>query len=629
MIAFSRRTLWIGVVALILVGVAVCLVEALRTRKVVEDLTDSPVPDPRLTYDGPFQNVRPAVQYVGDATCSDCHHDIVASYKKHPMGRSLTPTASFVGRQRFDKAVNNPFEAFGLHFSVRRRGDEVFHEVARLDAKGEPVCAVKLRADYVIGSGARGHSYLSDRDGFVYQTPISWFSQKAIWDLSPGFSERIFGGRVVRVDCLYCHVNQVEAVANTVNRYREPLFRGHAIGCERCHGPGEIHVRDRSLFEQVAGGKDTSIVNPRHLPHALREAVCQQCHLEGEKRVLRRGRDPFDFRPGLPLETVFSVFVRPEEEGAEFKAVTHVEQMYLSRCFQVGQGAARMGCISCHNPHEHVGPERRFAYYREKCLQCHDGASPAKKTCAEPAARRLAANQDSCIDCHMRPYSASDIVHTAATDHRILRRRGEVSIGRGPSPSTDGLPLTPFHPRPDPHDSDLRRDLGMAMAALLDVRKLNFIYVNPTLDLLDEAVKKFPQDLVAREARARLLASQHRPTDALAGFQTVLAADPNREGSLAAAAALSAELGDNKESAALWRRAVEANPWNPDYRRGLAAVLIRLGDWDAAAPHARAWKELSPFLSDAHRTWRDVLLRQGKRAEADAEQAVLRALQNP
>jgi hypothetical protein len=32
---------------------------------------------------------------------------------------------------------------------------------------------------------------------------------------------------------------------------------------------------------------------------------------------------------------------------------------------------------------------------------------------------------------------------------------------------------------------------------------------------------------------------------------------------------------------------------------------------------------------DAHRIWRDVLLRQGKRSEADAEQAVIRALQNP
>jgi len=628
-IVLARRLVWLALALMLMAGLTIFALWAIRPRPTGNEQSDMPASDPRLTYNGPFQNVRPGVQYVGDAACADCHHDIVRTYSKHPMGRSLAPTAQFASRQRYDKEVNNPFEAFGLRFLVDRQGDQVYHEVARLDAKGDPVCQVKLKADYVIGSGARGHSYLSDRDGYLFQTPISWFTQKGIWDRSPGFSERILGGREVVADCLYCHVNRMEAVPNTVNRYREPLFRGHAIGCERCHGPGELHVKGRSQFEPLAGPPDPSIVNPRHLPHAIREAVCQQCHLEGEKRVLRRGRDPFDFRPGLPLEAVFSVFVRAEEEGSEFKAVTHVEQMYMSRCFQAGKGASKMGCISCHNPHEHVGPDRRFGYYREKCLQCHGGESPGEKGCAEPPVLRLATNRDSCIDCHMRPYSATDIVHTAATDHRILRRKGEATPGRGPAPSADGLPLTPFHPRPDPHDPDLRRDLGVVLAAMLDLRKVNLIYVNPTLDLLDESVKKFPRDLVAQEARARLLSSQHRPTDALAGFKAVLAVDPNREISLASAGPVNFESGDFKESVALWRRAVAVNPWNPDYRRGLVALLLRQGDWDEAAPHARAWRDLSPFVIDAHRVWRDVLLRQGKRSEADAEQAVIRALQNP
>jgi tetratricopeptide (TPR) repeat protein len=227
----------------------------------------------------------------------------------------------------------------------------------------------------------------------------------------------------------------------------------------------------------------------------------------------------------------------------------------------------------------------------------------------------------------MPRYSASDIVHTAATDHRILKQPDESTRGRGPAPLVDGLPLTPFHPRPDMSDPDLRRDLGVALAALLEARKLPERYTNPTLDLLDEAVKKFPRDATAGEARARLLAGQVRPTDALAGLRSVLAVAPDREGALAWAAALAVQTGHEVESLALWRRAVAVNPWNPDYRRGLATLLLRKGDWDGAAPHARAWAELSPFQSEAHRAWRDVLLRQGKRAEADAEQAILRALQ--
>jgi hypothetical protein len=606
---------------------AVLAVWTLRSRPLDNGLSDFTAPDPRVSYDGPFQNVRPDIRYVGDAACADCHHDIVQTYRQHPMGRSLTPIADFVARQHYGKEANNPFQAFGLRFLVDRRGDEVFHEVAKLNAKGETVCRVKLKADYVIGSGARGHSYLTERDGFVFQTPISWYTQQHIWDRSPGFSERLLSGRAVVADCLFCHVNRVEAVPDTINRYRLPLFRGHAIGCERCHGPGELHVRDRSQFAPVAG-TDRSIVNPLHLPHSSREAVCQQCHLEGEKRVLRRGRDGFDFRPGLPLESIFSVFVRAAKEGEDFKAVTHVEQMYLSRCFRAGTGANKMGCISCHDPHEAVGPDKRFGYYREKCLRCH-GKSPGDDSCAAPAARRLAVNQDSCIDCHMPRYSAADIVHTAATDHRILRRQGASSLVRGPASLANGLPLTPFHARHDARDPELRRDQAIALAALLDLKRVAPLYVNPTLDMLDEAVAEFPMDLAAREARARLLAGQHRSTDALAGFKAVLELAPNREVALASAASLTMQMGDAAEAVTLWRRAVTVNPWAPDYRRNLAVLLARQGNWDEAAVHARAWRELNPLAVEAHRLMRDILLRQKRREEADAEQAILTALQGP
>ena len=71
----------------------------------------------------------------------------------------------------------------------------------------------------------------------------------------------------------------------TLNRYRPPVFQGHEIGCERCHGPGELHV----AHPEIIGGRDMTIVNPASLAPSLRDAVCEQCHLQGEKRVLRRG----------------------------------------------------------------------------------------------------------------------------------------------------------------------------------------------------------------------------------------------------------------------------------------------------------------------------------------------------
>src|SRR5260370_40296076 len=93
--------------------------------------------------------------------------------------------------------------------------------------------------------------------------------------------------------------------------------------------------------------------------------------------------------------------------------------MNFSRCFQRSPVKKKLGCISCHTPHETVAAEDRVGYYRECCLDCH-----RQRGCAVPRETRLRQNkEDSCIDCHMPPYGTSDIAHTAATDHRILRKR--------------------------------------------------------------------------------------------------------------------------------------------------------------------------------------------------------------
>ena len=137
---------------------------------------------------------------------------------------------------------------------------------------------------YALGSGTRGIAYLVDNDGRLFQSPISWYSQKRRWDLSPGYREaNAHFNRPIEPVCLFCHANRVQPVALTVNRYEEPLFRGNAIGCERCHGPGELHVHG----QKVVDGRDLTIVNPRHLEPALRANVCEQCHLLGHQRVDR------------------------------------------------------------------------------------------------------------------------------------------------------------------------------------------------------------------------------------------------------------------------------------------------------------------------------------------------------
>src|SRR5262249_46129112 len=152
------------------------------------------------------------------------------------------------------------------------------------DSKANVLDKIEDEVPFAIGSGARGRSYIisrkkGDQGGFLYQSPISWFTRGDRWDISPGYEGfNVHYDKAIHPACLFCHANQAEPVPYAQNQYREPIFRGYSIGCERCHGPGELHVASAHKLEK--GEIDYTIVNPKHLEPTLREAVCQQCHLQ-------------------------------------------------------------------------------------------------------------------------------------------------------------------------------------------------------------------------------------------------------------------------------------------------------------------------------------------------------------
>src|SRR5262245_18255852 len=97
---------WFVAPSLLLVGVvsaAMLWRSAVKTseenRAIAERLAAA-IQDPRLTYDTPFKNVRPEVQYVGSEACARCHRHIAKTYREHPMGRSLVPVADAPASER-------------------------------------------------------------------------------------------------------------------------------------------------------------------------------------------------------------------------------------------------------------------------------------------------------------------------------------------------------------------------------------------------------------------------------------------------------------------------------------------------------------------------------------------------
>ncbi len=249
---------------------------------------------------------------------------------------------------------------------------------------------------YAIGAGKVGYSYLVSLGDYLFQSPVSYYSQAGIWDVTPGYEPEhtLDFTHPIAEGCVFCHSNNVNLVPGTENRFRQPALS--AISCERCHGPAAAHLKN-----PLPG----SIVNPAKLPPTARASVCEQCHLEGEARILNPGKHWQDFHAGNDLEATFSTYLLHVSASEGTKAVSHAEQLSLSRCAR--ESAGRLWCGTCHNPH--AAPENRAQQVRETCLTCHSALFAQNKH--QPA--------EECVSCHMPRIRPANVAHAAITNHLI------------------------------------------------------------------------------------------------------------------------------------------------------------------------------------------------------------------
>jgi Flp pilus assembly protein TadD len=518
----------------------------------------------------PYQNTRPEVKYLGDRACVGCHAESARTFREHPMGRSLAPIGETYVTKGDEGSGRTLFESQGLQYSIEHRDGHVFHQESRRDASGRVVAKNEAEVQFVIGSGRQGSAYLVEHDGFLFQSPLNWYSRKERWDLSPGFEALNYHfDRPIQPNCLFCHSNRFEPKIGPINQYRQPIFQGHAIGCERCHGPGELHVAHPTMVD----GTDLTIVNPADLAPALRDDVCAQCHLAGEARIVRVGRRNEDYRPGLPFHRFWTVFVQPPDR-AEDRFVGQFEQMHESKCFRASQG--QLGCVSCHNPHLFPAPTEKVAYYRDRCIACHD-----QRGCSLPTSDRLARNpDDDCTGCHMPKLSGFDVPHSANTNHRIPRHEGggRQFMAQAGSSGRDPRDLVIFHR--DLMDGDeralLERDRGVALS------RHGAAGARVALPLLAEALAARADDVTAWESKGQALHSLGRNNDALAALRTALTLAPGRESALVEAARVAATLDRRQDAAAYLERAIAVNPWRSDYHAERAIVYFNDGKWQEA-----------------------------------------------
>jgi hypothetical protein len=353
------------------------------------------------------------VAYVGMETCASCHGDKHATFVHTGMGLSFDSATRQKSSAHFGAEHAVYDTANDLHYLPYWKNDKLYIKEYRL-AQGDTTHTLDVHINYIVGSGQHTNSHLFTHNGYVFQAPITFYVQEQKWDLAPGFE----GGnntrfnRILNSECISCHNAMPKMHGESDFKFTDI---GRGIDCERCHGPGELHAKERLRGEgvDVTNEIDPTIVNPRKLSWERQIDLCQRCHLQG-LNVLKEGKKFTDYKPGMKLSTVFEIYL-PEYEGehASFDMANHSQRFQMSKCFISGNKEnLDFTCISCHNPHVSVkmtGTE----VYNAACKNCHQ-----KKGCTE-APGVLAAVDNNCVSCHMPPSGSEDIPHVSVHDHYI------------------------------------------------------------------------------------------------------------------------------------------------------------------------------------------------------------------
>ncbi len=358
--------------------------------------------------DSPFRNVRDSIAYVGMATCASCHANVHETFQHTGMGRSfdhatLQKTAATFGQHAvvFDSLRNFYYHPFFK--------DSVMYVLEYRIENGDTTHRRLEKISYIIGSGQHTNSHIINENGYIYQAPITWYTQTGRWDLAPGFKENNSRfGRWLTDECITCHNHLPEPVPGSLNRFSKMPT---GIECERCHGPGKLHVEEKlaGIVVDTAKLADYSIVNPRRLSRDLQMDLCQRCHLQGVA-VLNEGKTFYDFKPGMALSEVLNVYLpRYTDSHERFIMASQADRLRMSECFK---NSEELSCITCHQPHRSV-EITPASQYNSACMKCHQPTS-----CTEKAATRTS-KSDNCVSCHMPKSGSSDIPHVRITDHRI------------------------------------------------------------------------------------------------------------------------------------------------------------------------------------------------------------------
>ncbi|MDE2997057.1 MAG: tetratricopeptide repeat protein [Bacteroidota bacterium] len=385
--------------------------------------------------DGPAARTEPAsygpsyvgwtdeAEYVGIEACQSCHALQYDDFIRSQMGRSWRHARLDQSDASWDAVEPLYSEYDDFWYQPYTQDGNLYVKEYRLEGRDTTHVRIE-QIDFIVGSGQHTNSHIYEENGYLYQIPVTWYAQDAKWGLAPKFQKtgnNYRFGRVITDECMACHNGQPTFVPGSENRFEHvPL----GINCEKCHGPGSVHVAEKQegIIIDITKEIDYSIVNPGKLSPEREMDVCQRCHMQGAS-VFEGGDNPLDWRPGQPLVAHQNVFFpRQADSLTHFIMASHPNRLAQSACFKDSWSeeskAEPMTCLTCHDPHKPIEETREVV--NASCQNCHTGKPEdvSALMCSEPTVVS-GTNTATCASCHMPQSGSTDIPNIRITDHYI------------------------------------------------------------------------------------------------------------------------------------------------------------------------------------------------------------------
>ena len=309
----------------------------------------------------------------GAPICAECHPSVCRTQIVSRHAGALRPYAqSRLAAILRGSAVQEPA---GFRFDYN--GNTV------TATRGERVVSGTLL--WAFGAGVRGLTPVGQAEGQYFEHRVSFYSEMGRNGVTPGQTEipkAALGLPLSNEEafkCFSCHSTGVERDASGGPDLTTAV---PGIQCERCHGPGEAHVR-AARAQLPANKVRATISNTGRLPPKASIKFCGDCHRTG--------------MPGTNSET-------PEEVDPEVVRFQPIGLM-ASRCFRA---SGALSCDSCHDPHADAVVDA--AFYRDKCMNCHGSTKTNIVDCRRQS-------REDCLPCHMRRTRLAGFF--TFTDHHI------------------------------------------------------------------------------------------------------------------------------------------------------------------------------------------------------------------